>query len=234
MKLDPAAFNVLTFDCYGTIIDWETGLLKTLKPILEARSVRMADEELLARYGELESELQAGAYRKYADVLGSALLALGRERGFTPSAQEVAQFSRSVEHWPPFADSAAALQALQKKFKLVVLSNIDDDLFEFSRAKLGINFHRVFTAQQIGSYKPSRRNFEYLLERVEVPKERVLHVAQGLYHDIAPTRAMGIRNVWVNRRGGRIGAGATLAADVRPDFEVPDLRTLAECLVSTL
>jgi len=228
MKPDASQFDVLTFDCYGTIIDWETGLLRTLKPTLVAHAVSLSDEDLLARYGELEAGIQAGAFRKYADVLASVLSGFGREYDFEPSAQEVLDFSRSVQHWPPFADSAAALKALQSKFRLVVLSNIDDDLFEFSRAQLGVTFDRVFTAQQIGSYKPSLRNFQYMLERVGVPKDRILHVAQGLFHDIVPTRALGIRNVWVNRRSGRPGSGATLGSDVKPDFEVPDLRSLAQ------
>jgi 2-haloacid dehalogenase len=229
MNLNASSFDVLTFDCYGTIIDWETGLLRTLKPILEAHSVRIGDEALLAKYGQFEANLQAGAYRRYADILACALVAFGREHGFEPSAGELLEFSRSVQYWPPFADSAAALRALQKKFRLVVLSNIDDDLFEFTRAQLqGVRFDRVFTAQQIGSYKPSVRNFHYMLERVGVPRERVLHVAQSLFHDIAPTRALGIRNVWVNRRKDKAGSGATLASETMPDHEVPDLRGLAQ------
>jgi 2-haloacid dehalogenase len=122
---------------------------------------------------------------------------------------------------------------LQRKFRLVILSNIDDDLFEFSRARLGVAFDRVLTAQQIGSYKPSVRNFHYMLERVGVPRHRVLHVAESLFHDIAPTRALGIRNVWVNRRAGRQGSGATPVCDVKPDFEVPDLRSLAQVMKVT-
>ena len=229
MNPDASSFDVLTFDCYGTIIDWETGLLRTLKPILDAHSVSISDEHLLEKYGQFEAELQAGTYRRYADILASALAAFGREHGFEPSERELLDFSRSVQHWPPFADSAAALRALQTKFRLVVLSNIDDDLFEFSRAQLqGVRFDRVFTAQQIGSYKPSTRNFHYMLERVGVRRERVLHVAQGLFHDIAPTHALGIRNVWVNRRKDKVGSGATLASDTVPDYEVPDLRSLAQ------
>jgi 2-haloacid dehalogenase len=227
MKLNSRAYDVLMFDCYGTIIDWETGLLQTLKPLLRNHSVMLPDDQILARYGQLETEIQAGEYRKYAEVLASVLLALGRQHRFTPTDQEVLEFSRAVQHWPPFEDSAAALAALQKKFKLVILSNIDDDLFELSRAQLDVTFDHVFTAEQIGSYKPARRNFTYALEQLAIPKERVLHVAQSLFHDIAPTTEMGLKNVWVNRRKGRQGSGATPPAQVKPDFEVPDLRSLA-------
>ena len=143
-------------------------------------------------------------------------------------------FQTSVRDWPPFSDSVEALRSLQRKYKLVVLSNIDDDLFEYSKARLGIEFHRVFTAQQIGSYKPAKRNFEYALNALAVPGERILHVAQSLFHDIAPARKMGLSTVWVNRRQGQDGFGATPMADAEPDLEVQNLKTLASIANASL
>ena len=124
--------------------------------------------------------------------------------------------------------SARALRALETRYRLAIVSNVDDDLFEGSAGRLGIDFSEVVTAQQVGSYKPAPRHFHEVLDRLDLPRGRVLHVAQSLYHDIAPARALGIKCVWVNRRAGRPGGGATKPAVARADHEVPDLRTLVE------
>jgi 2-haloacid dehalogenase len=130
-------------------------------------------------------------------------------------------------HWPAFPDSSQALRALGTRYRLIILSNIDDDLFRFSQKILNVTFDHVFTAQQIGSYKPSRRNFEYLIRHAGAPPHAILHVAQSLFHDIAPAKEMGLSTVWVNRRQGRAGFGATPPAEAEPDCQVPDLRSLA-------
>ncbi|MFQ5652484.1 MAG: haloacid dehalogenase type II [bacterium] len=219
-------FDILMFDCYGTLIDWESGLLFALKPVLSKHGVQVADGPLLEAYAELETRYEAGPYQPYKSVLRCVLSGLGSQFGFTPSEEELALFSHSVRNWPPFDDSAAALQVLESRYKLVVLSNIDDDLFSHSANHLQVEFDRVFTAQQIGSYKPSFRNFEYALERLDTPPKRILHIAQSLFHDIKPAQALGLSTVWVNRRQGREGFGATPPADTEPDYEVPDLRSL--------
>jgi 2-haloacid dehalogenase len=209
------------------LIDWEKGLLSSLTPILGYHSVRLSENEILEFYARAETKIEASDYRPYAEVLRAALLLFGNKFGFAPTDAELDTFSQSVKSWPPFADSFAALRALQNKYRLAIVSNIDDDLFEYSARLLGIHFDCVVTAQQVRAYKPSPRNFEGLLERIALPKGQLLHVAQSLYHDIAPAKELGLSTVWVNRRKGKHGSGATPPAEAKPDLEVPDLRSLA-------
>lgn len=225
--MDFDRFECLSFDCYGTLIDWETGLLGALRSCLAGHRVEVDDQELLSAYAEAETDIEAGGYRPYRQVLAEVLTVLGHRYGFSPAADELNAFSLSVKDWPTFDDSPRALAALQQKYELIILSNIDDDLFQYSARRLGIEFDHVFTAQQIRSYKPSEKNFRYLIENAGFPRERILHVAQSLFHDIAPAKHIGLATVWVNRRSGQVGTGATPAARAEPDLEVPDLGTLA-------
>jgi 2-haloacid dehalogenase len=225
MNLD--RFECLSFDCYGTLIDWETGLSSALRPILEAHEVSFDRDALLELFGRAETEIEAGPYRPYREVLKAVLSRLGEAFGFEPSRDELESFGGSAGSWPAFPDSGQALRALAERYRLIILSNIDDDLFRSSQQILGVEFDRVFTAQQIGSYKPARRNFEYLIQHAGAPKEAILHVAQSLFHDIVPAREMGLSTVWVNRRQGLPGFGATPPAEAEADLEVPDLRSLA-------
>ncbi len=220
-------FEVLTFDCYGTLIDWETGILESLLPIFAAHRIDLIPDSVLESYGELESAAERGEYREYKAVLRSVLEELGARLGFVPTAEELQRFSTSVKDWPAFPDSPSALQALHRKYRLAILSNIDDDLFAFSAERLQVKFDWIITAQQAKSYKPSLHNFRLAFERIGVPQKRILHVAQSLFHDIAPANALGLSSVWVNRRQNKAGIGATPVARARPDLEVPDLRTLA-------
>ena len=226
--LDFARYTHLTFDCYGTLIDWERGILAALRPVLDRHGIALSDDELLERYGELEAAAEAGAYRPYREILATVLDGFGARLGFAPSAAERAAFADSVGDWPTFPDTVEALRALASRYKLVILSNIDDDLFARSAQRLQTDFADVITAQQIGSYKPNPRNFRFALNRLGVPTDRVLHVAQSLFHDIVPAKAFGLTTVWVNRRHDHPGSGATPAATATPDLEVPDLRTLAQ------
>lgn len=221
-------FDVLTFDCYGTLIDWETGILDALRPIFVAHGVDLNSERTLELYGDLESAAERGPYREYKTILQTVLEGLGTRLGFIPTPQELDQFSVSVKEWPAFADTAIALQALRKKYRLAIVSNIDDDLFAHSAQKIGVPFNWIITAQQVGSYKPALDNFRFAFDRIGVPQNRILHVAQSLFHDIAPANTLGLSSVWVNRRHAKEGPGATPTAHARPDLEVPDLRTLAE------
>jgi 2-haloacid dehalogenase len=225
--MDFDQFACLSFDCYGTLIDWETGIVSALRPILEAHEVRISREDLLELYGRAESEIESGPYTPYREVLKGVLLRIGEVLDFEPNSDETERFSISVADWPAFPDSHDALVALLKRYRLIILSNIDDDLFQYSQKLLGVEFDHVFTAQQIGSYKPSRRNFEYLIEHVGIPKNRLLHVAQSLFHDIAPAKELGITTVWINRRHGLEGFGATPKAEAEPDIVVTDLASLA-------
>lgn len=227
-SIDFTSFDALTFDCYGTLIDWETGILNALRPILAAHAIGRDDEELLESYARHEVALEAGPYLVYRDVLAGALQKLGDELEFSPSDEELRAFSGSVIDWPAFEDSAAALQKLKRRFGLGVITNCDDELFAASNSRLGVEFDWIITAQQAQSYKPNLRGFELAFERIDVPRERILHVAQSLFHDHIPANQIGMSSVWVDRRAGCEGSGATPRANAQPDLTVPDMRTFAE------
>lgn len=220
--------RVLSFDCYGTLIDWETGILNALRPILIAHQVKLGQDDALELFAGLETAQEAGAYQPYRVVLQNVLSGMGERLGFTPGGAEVTAFGQSVAQWPPFPDSAAALAALKPRFRLVILSNIDDDLFASSAARLGVAFDDVITAEQCRSYKPALDNFRAASERIRVPPGQWVHVAQSLFHDIAPANRLGIPTVWVNRRHARSGSGATPPAAAAPDLQVDSLAELAE------
>jgi len=226
--LDFKQYRVLTFDCYGTLIDWERGILNALQPVLKRHDITLSDDEALELYGELESDAERGPYVPYREVLTVVMTGIAERLGFTLVDDEQLTLADSVGDWPPFADTVEGLQALARHYQLVILSNIDDELFALSAPHLQVEFTHVITAQQVGSYKPNSRNFAVALERVGAPKEQVLHVAQSLFHDIEPANAIGLTTVWVNRRHDRPGSGATPVARAQPNIEVPDLRTLAE------
>jgi 2-haloacid dehalogenase len=221
--IDFSAFDALTFDCYGTLIDWESGLLAALRPVVEAD-----DEALLEAFARHEAALEAGPYLLYKDVLAGCLAKLGEEFGFTPTQAQLDTFGRSVTDWPAFPDSPEALAKLKRRFKLGVITNCDDDLFAASNERLKIAFDWVVTAEQARGYKPRTENFEFAFARIDVPRERILHVAQSLFHDHVPAKALGMTTVWIDRRQGRTGTGATPPADATPDLTVPDLRSFAE------
>lgn len=233
MSLDFKNYEALSFDCYGTLIDWETGIASAMRPILENHGIDRSDEEILELFSEFETVAQQLPYKSYVDVLSEVAGRVGDELGFSPSASERSSFAHSVTDWPAFPDSTSGLRALGSHYDLVILSNVDDDLFAGSAEILGVKFSEVVTAQQVGSYKPNPRNFEALTDRLETPKDKILHVAQSLYHDIAPANDAGLDTVWVNRRQGRAGTGATPRQEARPDLEVPNLATLAAMVEGT-
>jgi 2-haloacid dehalogenase len=220
-------YRVLTFDCYGTLIDWETGLGAALQPIFDRHGVVIPLETALEHFGALEAEAERPPYRDYKTVLESVLDGMGQRLGFQPTEAERQAFSGSVQAWPAFPDSTPALRALGQRFQLAIISNVDDDLFAASAQRLAVTFDWVVTAQQVRSYKPSPHNFRAALERIGLPREQILHVAQSLFHDIEPASALGLSTVWVNRRHNRAGPDATPPSRARPDLEVPDLWSLA-------
>jgi 2-haloacid dehalogenase len=226
--IDFGRFDVLTFDCYGTLIDWEAGIVAGLRAVLDRRGIAADDEDLLARFAAHEARIEAGPYRRYREVLAGALAGVCSELAVEPSADELAAFGNSVADWPAFPDSAAALARLHERFGLAVITNCDDDLFAASNRRLGVDFDFVITAQQVGAYKPSHRGFEVAFERIERPRSRILHVAQSLFHDHVPAKALGLTTVWVNRRHDRPGTGATPPAEAVPDLVVPDMATFAD------
>lgn len=225
--LDLAQFEWLSFDCYGTLIDWESGILGYLLPLLHRNGCKLSDVDVLRLYSEFEPQEQARDYRPYRDVLASVVRDFARELRFDVTASEVGGLADSIRNWRPFTDTVPGLRRLHPKYKLAILSNIDDDLFAHSAAKLEVPFDCIVTAQQARSYKPSLRNFELLLEGIGAPRERLLHVAESLYHDVAPARSLGIATVWVNRRQGKAAAASRLA-DTHPDLQVSDIAALAE------
>jgi 2-haloacid dehalogenase len=225
--IDYRAFDALTFDCYGTLIDWETGILAGLRTGLARHRIEVGDDELLERFAAAEAALEAGPYRRYREILGACLVEVGRALGVSPDAAEQAAFGGSVADWPAFPDSTAALAQLKRHFRLGVITNCDDDLFAASSRRLGVEFDWVVTAEQARGYKPRRANFELAFGRIGLPRERVLHVAQSLFHDHVPAKAFGLTTVWIDRRHGRPGAGATPAAAATPDAVFPDMASFA-------
>ena len=230
-----SAFQVLTFDCYGTLIDWETGICQALAPWLEAQGVRVARDELLAAFAAAEAPQQeATPDLRYPELLARVHGAVARHFGVAADPAAAQQFGGSVRDWQAFPDSAAALAYLKRHYRLVILSNIDRASFAQSAPKLGVEFDAVYTAQDIGSYKPDARNFEYMLARLAeqgVTKGQVLHTAQSLYHDHVPAKRFGLATCWIDRRAGQAGAGATRPpeVEVRPDFR---FATLAEMVAA--
>jgi len=228
MPVDFDRFDVLTFDCYGTLIDWEAGILAGLRRALEPRGVGVDEDNLLERYARREAAIESGPYLPYREVLARGFRGVCAELGVEPTDDESTAFGGSVGEWPAFPDSPAALARLARRFRLAVITNCDDDLFAASNRRLGVTFDWVITAQQVGSYKPSRRNFDVAFERIGVPRERILHVAQSLFHDHVPAKELGMTTVWVDRRHDRPGSGATPPASAVPDLAVPDMATLAD------
>ena len=226
--LDFSGFRCITFDCYGTLIDWESGILGALRPILNAHGVEISDEKLLELYGQVEAAEQRRSYRRYRDVLKAVVLGLGERLSFRASLEEAESLPNSLPQWQPFADTVEALRRLKSKYKLAIISNIDDDLFAHSARLLQIDFDAVTTAQQAQAYKPSPKIFELAFRKIGLPREQILHAGQSLYHDVAPARALGLHSVWVNRPSRRPGAGATIPAPVKPDLEVASVEELAD------
>lgn len=229
--MDFSRFTTISFDCYGTLIEWEAGILPNLRALLANHGCTLPDADLLKLYGDFEAEAETGAYRSYREVLGKVAQEFGTRLGFQPSADEIRSLGDSVPTWPPFADTVVALQKLQTRYKLAVISNIDDDMFAETHKYLGATFDCVITAQQARSYKPSLNNFQLALRTLGVSTEKLLHVGQSIYHDVLPAQSLGVATVWVNRRSARPGVGAVRAADGRPDLEVPDLASLAKLAV---
>ena len=221
--LDLNSYDVLSFDCYGTLIDWESGILAALGPVLAAHDIHLGDVELLELYAEIEPGAQADPFVPYREVQSKVVRELGSRLGFLPSPSEIGRLTDSLGAWTPFPDSVLALQARSRTFRLAVITNMDDDLFALSAARLGVGFDWVITSEQSGSYKPSLSNFRLAVEKIGVGPEKMLHVAQSVFHDIVPARALGLHTVWVNRRSGKEGSGATPRASGEPDLEVPDL-----------
>jgi 2-haloacid dehalogenase len=226
--IDWHAYSVLTFDCYGTLIDWERGILSALRPVMAYHEIEIADAELLTLYARFESEAECGQYRPYREVLREVVRQFGEHLDFTPDLDELDGLADSIKHWPPFEDTVDSLHKLKSRYKLAIVSNIDDDLFAGSQRLLKVDFDYVITAAQAKAYKPSHVVFQKAFETIEEPKDKILHVAQSLFHDHVPARELGLGSVWINRRSSVPGSGATPQAAVQVDTVFPDLASMVD------
>lgn len=226
-------FEALSFDCYGTLIDWESGLIAVLGPWARRRGLEVDGESLLASYASHEAAAESEhPTAPYPEILASSMRGLGDELGAEVTDEDARALAGSVPDWPAFPDSAAALRSLAEHHKLIILSNIDRESFRASNRRLGVEFTSVLTAQDIGSYKPDPRNFEALraeAQRQGVADGGLLHVAQSLFHDHVPAQRAGLPTVWINRRHDRPGTGATPdpSGPVTPTWEFPSMAAFA-------
>jgi 2-haloacid dehalogenase len=229
MSIDYGAFDALTFDTYGTLIDWEAGIAAALREALPALADR-GDDELCERFATYETGFET-PYQSYRGVLADSLRALAGESGLIVGDRAAERFSESVRQWPAFSDSSAALAKLKRRYKLAVITNCDTDLFAASNERLGVEFDWIITAEIAGSYKPDHHNFDVAFDTISVPRERILHVAQSLYHDHVPAKALGMTTVWIDRRHDRAGFGATPAAQAAPDARFTSMQAFADAAV---
>jgi len=219
-RFDPARITTLTFDCYGTLIDWEAGVLDVLRPLLARHGATPSDDEIIAVFQELDTALCKPPYKPYRTVLSGVVEGLGRHFGASLKPEDRDVLALSIPSWKPFPDTVAALRALGRHHRLAIVSNIDDDLFAASARQLEVPFAAVVTAGQCRGYKPSPALFEEALRRLGAASSAVAHVAEGVT-EIPPARRLGCTTVWV-RRNGRSARLLTEA----PDLEVPDLQSL--------
>ncbi len=232
MKLSD--FKALTFDCYGTLIDWESGMVAGLKPLTDKVSRELSRNEILEAHAFHESTQQrwTPGYR-YADLLPIVYKRLAEEWNVAVTPEECAVYGQSVKDWPAFPDSAEALRYLKQHYKLVILSNVDNVSFAGSNARLGVEFDAIYTAEDVGSYKPSDRNFEYMLEHLSrqgIQQKKILHTAESLFHDHVPAKRHGLASCWIYRRHNQDGFGATMNPGEAPDvaFRFNSMAELAE------
>ena len=231
-QLDLAHVEALTFDCYGTLVDWETGILTTLRRVLANHGTERNDGELLELFGRLESLIESTSFGRYRDVLEAVMSAMASQLGFAASEDERTALADELGGWPVFPDTRDALERLGSRYRLAIVSNVDDDLFADTQRAIGVQFDEVVTAQQIESYKPAPEHFHEVLRRLALEPSQVIHVAQSLFHDIGPVSALGWQTVWV-RRGAQDGQpGATPAADATPTCMVDDLAAAADLLLA--
>lgn len=226
-------FRVLSFDCYGTLIDWETGILTALEP-LTGKVASLTPDQILETFARHETAQEAEAPSMiYSQLLAAVHARMAKEWGVKTTAEADARFGASVGAWPAFEDSPAALQYLKQHYKLGILSNVDRESFRASNKKLQVEFDWIFTAEDIGSYKPSLKNFAYMLAKLAeagLAKKDILHTAESLFHDHAPANTLGLASAWIQRRHAQEGFGATAKPAQTPhyDFRFTSLREMAD------
>lgn len=226
-------FTALTFDCYGTLIDWESGMLRALGPLMERASRKPAANEILESHARHEAaqQLQTPAMR-YSELLAVVCKRIAEEWGIAVTWKECVAYGNSVKDWSAFPDTVEALKYLKRHFRLAILSNVDNQSFSASAERLQVAFDGVYTAQDVGSYKPSSRNFDYMIEKLSglgVAKGQILHTAESLFHDHAPANKLGLASCWIHRRHGKEGFGATMKPGTMPhhDFRFTSMAEMA-------
>jgi 2-haloacid dehalogenase len=216
-------FKALTFDCYGTLIDWERGMVEALEPLTRKALRKLTRDEILEAHARHESSQQTQTPAKlYRDLLATVYRRLAEEWGVAASWSDCVAYGRTIRNWPPFADTVSALQYLKRHYKLAILSNVDNESFSFGNEQLGVDFDAVYTAEDCGSYKPSARNFEYMLAKLKtlgIEKNQILHTAESLFHDHATANEQGLASCWIHRRHGKDGSGATMALAQTPRYD---------------
>jgi 2-haloacid dehalogenase len=217
----------LTFDCYGTLIDWEKGILASVAPLFERVGRAVPAEAILRSFVAHEARLEAESWRPYREILRAVLIEMAADLNLSLLHSESNLLSDLLPHWPPFPDTVSSLQSLSKRFRLVILSNTDDALFAETQKRLGVQFDEIITAERVKSYKPGKAHFQEALRRLNVPVSQVLHVAQSLYHDHVPAQELGFRTAWINRPSLLAGTGLAPGAHVEPDLVFSDLASLA-------
>lgn len=216
-------FKALTFDCYGTLIDWESGMVEALKPLTGRVARPLTRDAVLEAHARHESSQQRHTpAKRYRDLLAVVYRRLAEEWGVAVTWAECVAYGQSVKNWPAFADSAAALQYLKQHYKLVILSNVDNESFAASNEKLQVAFDAIYTAEDVGAYKPSDRNFDYMLEKLEslgLAKDQILHTAESMFHDHGPANRHGLASCWIYRRHDKQGFGATMHPGDMPHYD---------------
>jgi len=216
-------FKVLTFDCYGTLIDWENGIMAALQPLLVRARSALAGDAVLEAFARHESAQEAETPDMiYSNLLATVHRRLAEEWDVQPDEAENMRFGASVADWPAFSDSPSALAYLKRHYRLVILSNVDRASFAGSNRRLGVEFDAIFTAQDIGSYKPDPANFSYILARLAeqgIAPGEILHTAQSLFHDHAPAKQAGLATAWIDRRHERSGWGATMRPPTHTTYD---------------
>lgn len=226
--LDFDSFDVISFDCYGTLIDWESGILNSIGPLLRLHGIAASEEEILSVYSRLERASQSKAFSPYDDILREMVRGFAECYEFNLPAGQENRLVDSLPNWVPFPETVRVLESLAGRYRLAIFSNISESLIAESVKQLGVEFDCIITADQTRTYKPNHHHFHLGLEKLEIPKERLLHVAESLYHDIQPTQELGIANVWVNRAKGRMAASGKATGKLTPDLEVGTLEELLE------
>jgi 2-haloacid dehalogenase len=224
--MDFNQFSLISFDCYGTLVDWKKSLMDIMKPFIIRHKLDLSDDQLFNLFLKADQKIISDHYKPYHDVLIAVMDEMGKELNINLMQAERTCLVDRFGDWTAFPDSTDALQQLKKKYKLAIISNVDDELFDVTKRCLGVRFDYIITAKQVGSYKPSKNNFIKALEKFGLPSEKVLHAAQSIYHDIVPTNELGWSNVWINRYNE---PERTDPAEF-PDLEVPDLASLVRII----